>query len=154
MKKNLISAIGILSFIFTQLALGEESWSIQTSDEWKRSIESSEGLTIEKGVASPSAKAGSLRTKMMSFMEKRSAKSLTIGQSALWQNWEAKPRVGPKNLRDAPVFLTMGPGNYWMFGKYGGLPKNKKGKEPFEAKDAQLDGFDVCLLYTSDAADE
>lgn len=148
MKKNLISAIGILPLIFTQLALGEESWSIQTSDEWKSSIESSEGLTIEKGVASPAAKEGSLRTKLKSFKGKRSAKSLTIGQSALWQNWEAKPRVGPKNLRDAPVFLTMGPGNYWMFGKYGGLPKNKKGKEPFEAKDARLDGFDVPLKTT------
>ena len=147
MKKNLISAIGILPLIFSQLALGEESWSIESAAQWKSSIESSEGLAIEKGVASPTAKAGSLRTKMKSFKEKRSAKSLTIGQSALWQNWEAKPRVGPKNLRDAPVFLTMGPKNYWMFGKYGGLPR-KKGKEPFEAKDAKLKGFDVPLKTT------
>ena len=80
---------------------------------------------------------------MKTFQEKRSAKSLTVGQSALWQNWEARPRIGPKNLRDAPVVLAMGPGDYWMFGKYGGLPK-KKGKEPFEAKDAKLDGAILC----------
>ena len=55
-----------------------------------KSIESSQGLTIEKGVASPTAKTGSLRTKLKTFKEKRSAKSLTIEQSALWQNWEAK----------------------------------------------------------------
>ena len=48
MKKYLIPTIGILSLIFTQLALGEESWSIQTSAEWKSSIESSEGLTMSR----------------------------------------------------------------------------------------------------------
>ncbi|SVC17322.1 uncharacterized protein METZ01_LOCUS270176, partial [marine metagenome] len=129
MKKYLISAIALPAFFVAQLALGEDSWTIGSAAEWKAAIESSEGVTIEKGVASPTAKAGSLRTKMKSFKKKRSAKSLTIEQSTLWQNWEAKPRIGPKNLRDAPVFLTMGPGDYWMFGRYGGMPK-KKGKKP------------------------
>ena len=152
MKKYLIPKIGILTLLLTQLALGEESWSITTAAEWSAGVESSEGITIEEGVASPSGKAGSLRTKMKTFKEKRSAKSLTIEQSALWQNWEAKPRIGPKNLRDAPVFLTKGPNDYWMFGRYGGMPK-KKGKKPvaqpaFEAKDAKLDGFDVPLKTT------
>ena len=146
MTKYLIAAIALPVFFFAQPAAGKDSWTIGSADEWKGAIESSEGVTIEKGVASPTAKAGSLRTKMKRLKKKRSAKSLTIEQSALWQNWEAKPRVGPKNLRDAPVFLTMGPGDYWMFGKYGGMPK--KGKQPFEAKDAKLDGFDVPLKTT------
>ncbi len=141
------SLIPLFTLAFT-LGLEAETWRIESDAQWKSAIESSEGLTIEKGVASPTAKAGSLRTKLKSFKEKRSAKSLTIGQSPLWQNWEAKPRIGPKNLRDAPVFLTMGPGDYWMFGKYGGMPK-KKGQKPFEAKDAKLDGFDVPLKTTS-----
>ena len=140
------SLIPIFTLALT-LGLKAETWTVESADQWKSSIENSEGLTIEKGVASPSAKSGSLRTKMKRFKEKRSAKSLTIGQSALWQNWEAKPRIGPKNLRDAPVFLTMGSGDYWMFGKYGGLPK-KSGGKPFEAKDAKLDGFDVPLKTT------
>ena len=153
MKKHLIPKICILTLLLTQLALGEESWSITTAVQWAAGVESSEGITIEEGVASPSGKAGSLRTKMKTFKEKRSAKSLTIEQSALWQNWEAKPRIGPKNLRDAPVFLTKGPNDYWMFGRYGGMPK-KKGKKPvtqpaFEAKAAKLDGFDVPLKTTT-----
>ena len=41
----------------------------------------------------------------------------------------------------------MGPGNYWMFGKYRGMPK-KKGQKPFEAEDAKLDGFDIPLKTT------
>ena len=115
MKKYLIPTTSILTLLLVQLVLGEESWSITTAAEWAAGVESSEGITIEEGVVSPSGKAGSLRTKMKSFKEKRSAKSLIIEQSALWQNWEAKPRIGPKNLRDAPVFLTKGPNDYWMF---------------------------------------
>ncbi|HAW97435.1 MAG TPA: hypothetical protein DCX67_02780, partial [Opitutae bacterium] len=61
-----------------------------------------QGITLQEGVASPSGRTGTLRTKMKTFQEKRSAKSLTVGQSALWQNWKARPRIGPKNLRDAP----------------------------------------------------
>ncbi len=65
--------------------------------------------------------------------------------------------IGPKNLGDAPVFLQMGPQNYWMFGRYGGFgPKRKKGQkakdqpkpEPFVAKDAKLEGFDIPLKTT------
>ena len=147
MKKYLIPKIGILTLLLMQPILGEESWSITTAVEWAAGVESSEGVTIEKGVVSPTAKVGSLRTKMKTFKKKRSAKALTIEQSVLWQNWEAKPRIGPKNLRDAPVFLTMGPGDYWMFGRYGGMPK-KKGNQPFEAKAAKLDGFDIPLKTT------
>ena len=147
MNKYLIPKIGILPLLFMQPLLGEESWSITTAVEWAAGVESSEGVTIEKGVVSPTAKVGSLRTKMKTFKKKRSAKALTIEQSALWQNWEAKPRIGPKNLRDAPVFLTMGPGDYWMFGRYGGMPK-KKGNQPFEARAAKLDGFDIPLKTT------
>ena len=121
---NIIFSISFLALLLGHAKAAPETWNIGSATEWKAAIESSEGITIEKGVASPTAKAGSLRTKMKTFKVKRSAKSLTIQQSTLWQNWEAKPRIGPKNLRDAPVFLTMGPGDYWMFGKYGGMPKN------------------------------
>ena len=146
--KNLFPAALIPLFAFSFISsLEAETWRLESPADWKKSIESSQGLTIEKGVASPTAKTGSLRTKLKTFKEKRSAKSLTIEQSALWQNWEAKPRIGPKNLGDAPVFLTMGPGNYWMFGRYRGMPK-KKGQKPFEAEDAKLDGFDIPLKTT------
>ncbi|SVA53918.1 uncharacterized protein METZ01_LOCUS106772, partial [marine metagenome] len=73
MKKYLIPIISILTLLLVQLVLGEESWSITTAAEWAAGVESSEGITIEEGVASPSGKAGSLRTKMKTFKEKRSA---------------------------------------------------------------------------------
>ena len=49
---------------------------------------------------------------------KQSAASLTIEQSPIWQNWIPTENLGPVNLADAPVLLTMGPGDYWMFGRY------------------------------------
>ena len=127
---KIICSISFLALLLGHAIAAPETWSLGTAAEWADGVESSEGVTIEKGVASPTEKAGSLRTRMKSFKEKRSAKALTLEQSTLWHNWEAKPRIGPKNLRDAPVFLTMGPGDYWMFGRYGGMPKNK-GKQPF-----------------------
>ena len=73
MKKYLIPAIALPAFFVAQPAAGKDSWTIGSADEWKAAIESSVGVTIEKGVASPTAKAGSLRTKMKTFKEKRSA---------------------------------------------------------------------------------
>ena len=110
MKKYLIPAIGIPALFLAQIAFGEESWSIGSVAEWKAAIESSEGVTIEKGVASSTDKTGSLRTKVKTFKKKCSAKSLTIEQSALWQNWEAKPRSRSQEPAGRPRVSHYGPG--------------------------------------------
>tara|TARA_R110002096_G_scaffold212352_8_gene399840 strand:- start:208 stop:1743 length:1536 start_codon:yes stop_codon:yes gene_type:complete len=131
-----------------------ETWNIASEAEWKSEIASSEGITIEKGVAAPTEASGSLQTKMQSFDSKRSAASLTITQSAIWQNWIPIENLGPINLQDAPVLLTMGPDNYWMFGRYGsGQPRRKKGEKPkplpaFTPAEATLEGFDIPLQTT------
>jgi hypothetical protein len=105
-------------------------------------------------VAAPSGTTGSLKTKVHSFGGKRSASTLTIRQSAIWQNWNPIGNIGPVNLSDAPVLLTMGPDDYWMFGRYGsGQPRRTKGEKrqsppPFEPEPATLEGFDIPLLTT------
>lgn len=70
---------------------------------------------------------------------------MIITQSPVWENWEPVPNLGPANLRDAPVFLAMGPDNYWIFGRYG---KRKETEPGFVAEDAQLDGFEIPLKTT------
>ena len=50
-------------------------------------------------------------TGLQTFDKKRSAKSLTLTQSAIWQNWNPIENLGPSNLADAPVMVRMGPGN-------------------------------------------
>ena len=149
MKYSITFPIAVL---LTQTLFAGEPWIIDTQVQWEKALTTAKDVIIENGTVSAAGETGNFTAKLHKSDRKRSAASLTVQQSALWQNWEAKPRVGPKNLRDAPVFLSMGPDNYWMFGRYGPMP-GKKGKKPagapaFEARDAKLDGFDIALKTT------
>jgi len=146
-----------LSLIIALLVGGElsaQDWTIDSADDWKQNIESSEGATIVDGSVSPEKKKATVVTKIHSSAAKRSAKSLVIDQSATWQNWNPIENLGPVNLNDAPVMLTIGPNNYWMFGRYGnGQPRRKKGEKAkpapkFNPESATLEGFDVPLQTT------
>ena len=95
-------------------------------------------------------------TRINKTNQKRAARLLEVKQSAIWQNWIPIENLGPSNLADAPVLLTVGPKNYWMFGRYGrGTPRRQKGKkqkakqqEAFVPQIAKLEGFDVPLKTT------
>lgn len=145
-----------LTLIFALMTVGHfelqaADWTIDTADDWMRNIESAEGAAVAHGAASPIAKTAKLTTRIHTSDTKRSAESLVVGQSAIWQNWNPIENLGPVNLADAPVLLTVGPGNYWMFGRYGGQPRQRKGqKQPpvFEPQAATLDGFDMPLQTT------
>jgi|GEM_PF-6908278 len=84
---------------------------------------------------------------MKTFSSPRSAKSILVEQSPVWKNWEPVKNIGPANLGDAPVMLSLGPDNYWMFGRYRKAKKLRSGKE-FEPKPAKLKGFDMPLVTT------
>jgi len=73
-----------------------------------------------------------------------SAQSITFEQSTVWENWNPVKNIGTKSMGGAPVFLSLGPDNYWMFATY-----RKKGKE--KGKRAKLDGFDIPLFTTQNS---
>ena len=147
----------------------EKAWLIDSQDQWQQASEAKSHLDFVDGFATPKAKTSSFTSQIKSFETKRSAKSITFDQSQLWQNWNPKPNIGPSNQQDAPVALSLGPNNYWVFGRYGsGLPKVKKAKkakkgkakvnvkakqlapkqDAFQAEDATLEGFDIALKTT------
>ncbi len=135
--------------------LQADEWTIDSAEDWKTHTEKSDGMVFEDGSASPSGGTATLLTRLHTSDRKRSARALTLTQSPLWQNWDPIENLGPSNLGDAPVLLTMGPGDYWMFGRYGGggQPKRKDGKkaEPlpaFKPEPATLEGFDIPLQTT------
>ena len=136
--------------------LAADPLTITSEAEWTSAIAKSEGVAVRNGVAEPTGKTGTISTRIYKFDQKRSPSSLVISQSAIWQNWIPTGNLGPANLRDAPVLLTVGPGNYWMFGRYGGLqPRRKKGQKakplpPFTPEPAKLEGFDIPLQTTPD----
>lgn len=122
-------------------------WTIDSAEEWKANLEQVDGkLSVEEGFVSPAEKTATLTTKLHSSDEKRSATTLTVTQSPLWQNWNPIKNLGPSNLADAPVLLTVGPDNYWMFGRYGSAKARQKSS--FKPEPAKLEGFDMPLLTT------
>lgn len=151
MKLFPLSIIAVLLFAGQ---LQAEDWTIDTVEDWKVSIQSAEGATFTQGSVSPTEKTATIATQVHSSDVKRSAKSLVVKQSAVWQNWNPIENLGPSNLGDAPVMLTVGPDNYWMFGRYNNRKaKRKKGQKPeplapFEPEEATLEGFEVPLKTT------
>ena len=141
-----------MSFVFlgvlTSLAAAEQDWKIDSQEDWQAAVADQTSLEFKDGMANPTAASATFKSKMKTSTEKRSAQSLVVSQSPIWENWDSTPNIGPVNLADAPVMLSLGPDNYWIFGRYGGA-KGKKGKDAaFVAKPATLDGFDVSLLTT------
>ncbi|MGJ8695572.1 MAG: hypothetical protein ACSHYF_04595 [Verrucomicrobiaceae bacterium] len=146
MKVTLIRSLLILT---TTAGLAESTtWTIDTDEEWEQSIASKVRLELRDGMASPTGNEATFQSSMKSFDEQRSAESITFEQSPVWLNWEATANVGTASMGDAPVLLSLGPDNHWMFAVY--REKREKGKKAavFEAKPATLDGFKIPLLTT------
>lgn len=145
-----LAAAMLLSFVCTQTACTADAWVVDSQDDWKQATAKATGLTIGKGLAEPTDKAASYMSKVQRFDKKRKAKSITIAQSPIWQNWQPIENLGPVNMNDAPVFLSLGPGNYWTLGKYG------KGKQNqgFKPASTTLEGFDGIKLLTTPYANQ
>jgi len=132
----LIAVVGIPS------VSNADEWTINSQAEWKQNAEAMTGLDIKKGMAEPNAKTATFKSVVKRYDAPRQAGSISIGQSAVWENWQpTKKEIGPTNLGDAPVMLQLGPKNYWMFGRY--RQANAKQKDSFVSEDAKLEGFDV-----------
>ncbi|QDV20496.1 hypothetical protein Pan153_51710 [Gimesia panareensis] len=132
-----------LSLLVTTTVTARD-WVIDTQKDWTDAADYQVHLEFKDGTAVPTDKTASFTSKFKRFDGKQKPKSIVIEQSPLWQNWEPIANLGPVNLQDAPVFLAIGPKNYWVFGRYGGARK-KKG---FQPELATLDGFDVQLQTT------
>ncbi|MFT5241184.1 MAG: hypothetical protein ACI9OU_002681 [Candidatus Promineifilaceae bacterium] len=121
-----------------------QDWRVDSTQEWQQAEKRNEGLAYVDGFATPTNATTRYQSVIRTFDEKRSATSITFTQSPVWHNWIPVDNLGPDNLGDAPVMLSIGPGNYWLFGRYAKPGKSKA----FQAEDAHLDGFDVPLKTT------
>ena len=145
---NLLRYSFILAAALYCLPLQAQDWTIDSAEEWTENIESAEGAAVADGLVAPEeGQQAIVRTKIQFSDAKRSAESLTIKQSPIWQNWNPVDNIGPSNLQDAPVLLTLGPGDYWMFGRYGKKKAKAEGRKQkaFVSQDATLEGFDIPL---------
>ncbi|MEX1028226.1 MAG: hypothetical protein WD049_09515 [Candidatus Paceibacterota bacterium] len=141
MIHRIIVAIAVL--LSSPLAPAEE-WRIDTQADWSAASGEAIEMTIQDGIAKPERAAATFRSKLQRFDKRRSVKSIVFEPDPVWQNWQPIENLGPVNLQDAPVLLSIAPGNYWMFGMFGGVNRRKD----FKAEDATLDGFDMPLKTT------
>ncbi len=121
-----------------------ESWTVASQQDWESNQSAQTNLEIKDGMATPTGRTATFQSRLKSFPERRSAASITIGQSPVWENWNPVENIGPANLGDAPVFLRMSEGDYWMFGRYSVEGNSKQ----FVGESTQLEGFDIPLKTT------
>jgi hypothetical protein len=150
-KEHHMKAIPATALAFAALASpaplfaqdAPDAWTIDSQEAWESAAHQTPGLDVADGLVSPTDKQGRFTSAVKRFNKKRKAASVTFVQSPIWQNWEPIDNLGPSNLQDAPVFLSLGPNNYWAFGRYGG-------KKPagFRPASAELGGFNVPLQTT------
>lgn len=141
-----VAAIGMFSLLGCagpQQKAANQAWRIDTSGEWQAAAAQTTELRFVGDEVHLEGAAGAYRSILRPIPSGQRSFSLTVAQSPVWQNWTPVGKVGPQNLLDAPIFLAMGEGNYWLFGRYDG-----ERKAGFEAEPSKLDGFDVPLKTT------
>jgi hypothetical protein len=106
-------------FIFATSALiahSAEVWQIDAPQEWQAAQFRVEGIELRDGLAALIDGTGVYESAVKHFPEKIAAQSIRFEQSPVWLNWRPVAKVLPPELGDAPVFLSLGPGDYWAFG--------------------------------------
>ena len=144
MKKTILAALSATLPILTTCQAASADWTIESQADWESNTESKTGFEFQEGMAVPSEPSATFRSKLKVFDQKQTPRSLVVSQSPVWDNWRMVPKIAPENLGDAPVLLTKGPGDYWIFGRY----SNRKPLVEFTPKEVRLEGFDVPLQTT------
>ncbi|MGJ8655623.1 MAG: hypothetical protein ACSHX6_04160 [Akkermansiaceae bacterium] len=162
MQQNLYYTFVLTSSI-TSFACADDAWVIDSHDEWEKATSAQKGLAFAEGMAEPAGKEATFQSVLKRFETKRSVKSISIAQSPNWLNWEETPNIGTASMADAPVLLSLGENNHWMFARYkapgsesqkgkkdkkGGEEKVEVVEEVFVPEEVKLEGFDVKLLST------
>ncbi|MDC0088318.1 hypothetical protein OAI07_02125 [Akkermansiaceae bacterium] len=154
------SKTACLILLSSAVALANEPWEINSQEAWEANMASQSNIELKDGMVLPTAKESTFLSKINSSSEKRSASSIVFEQSMTWLNWEPIENIGTQAMANAPVMLSLGPDDYWMFALHKGHSVNgkKKGKKAkqspifekpsFPAKDTTLEGFDIPLKTT------
>ena len=131
-------------------------WSIAGQEDWEQATHTHEGLVIEHGMAKAQENRAVFSSTLKRFPQKKQAESLVVSQSDAWLNWEPVENLGPVRIRNAPIFLSIEPGNYWVFGQFGIQPERRAAmtlqgvdlESRYQPEDTALEGFDLPLKTT------
>jgi len=122
-----------------------DSWLIDSYADWSSAGNVYNKMEItEDGMIEPIAAQAIFKANPIRFTNKRKAKEVVFKQSPVWSNWESVGNVKPVEARNAPVFLPIADGDYWLFAAYGGKNRVKPKKfkvNPGEVAEAMGGGY-------------
>ena len=94
-------------------------WKITTQTDWQNANAKSSNLKIKEGLVYPKSDSALFSTVLKKFKNKQRLQSITLTQSSQWDNWKEVPKVIPEIAKDAPVFIPVSDGDYWLLARYG-----------------------------------
>lgn len=94
-------------------------WKANTRQDWQAiSDEESEGIKIQDGFIYAEKEEAIFSSTLKQFKQKRKLNAITFKQSPQWDNWQAVPKVTPEMAVNAPVFIPVSDGDYWLLGNH------------------------------------
>ena len=125
----------LLASVLIYQVMNAESWKVSGQDAWQKVNAKSQNVQIKGGLVSTTSSLAVFRSGLKHFPEKSKATSLILTQSDNWDNWTKVPRIGPKERTNAPVFLPIKDGDYWLFAINSKLDKKKNGYHAWHSTD-------------------
>ena len=92
-------------------------WTIDDQTSWTAHQKNASNITITDGFVNPTTNTAQFSSTTKTFPVKRKARSLTLTQSPVWDNWTDVSNVGPSGAGDAPILLPVSDNNYYFLGR-------------------------------------
>lgn len=142
--RSAVFAVSCSALLGCSAVSAEDAWEIDTQEQWEAALMATEDINLADGLATPNVQSTTFSSIVKTYDTKQQPTAIVFEQSPLWLNWQPTQNIGPANLGDAPVLVSVGPDNYWMFGRYGGA----NALRDFTPEPATLEGFDIPLQTT------
>lgn len=125
----------LLTSVLIYQVMNAESWQVSGQNAWQKINAKSQNVQIQDGLVSSDSNSAVFRSALKRVTKKSKATTLVLKQSDSWNNWQKVPRVGPKERNNAPVFLPIKDGDYWLFSINSKLDKKKNGYHAWHSSD-------------------
>lgn len=131
-----LAVIFIILLLITGCTSSLEIWRIDSQEEWQSITSDFSNLEIVEGIIKPKNDSAYFSSTIKRFKTKRRLQSIVLKQTPQWNNWQAIPKVTPKMSQDAPVFIPVSEGNYWLLSRYKG--DNTSGYHSWKSTDMKI----------------
>ncbi len=94
-----------------------DTWVVDTDQQWRSAGANLSEIELTAGGAKSNQAQSHYSSRIKRFDSQREPKSITFTQTNAWDNWTEIPNVGDPDMEDAPVFIPVKKGDYWLLGR-------------------------------------